>query len=118
MLDPAIAVIPEVPDDHSDQNRLAASGGFQGAGARYHRARSAGSQNTIGEIERHLVAAFQLGLDLGSGKSVLLDDADGDKSVEWNLLPPRARDVLWSINLRLGKPWSAPLRVDRIRLRF
>lgn len=62
------------------------------------------SQNTIGEIERHLVAAFQLGLDFGSGKSVLLDDSNADEFVEWNLLPPRAREVLWSINLWLDKP--------------
>ena len=62
------------------------------------------SQSAIGEIERHLAAAFQLGLDRGSGKSVLHDDINADELVEWNLLPPRARDVLWSINLRLDKP--------------
>lgn len=60
------------------------------------------SQNTIGEIERAMIAAYRMGLDgYGDPERKPLHD-----KIRWDDLPPRARDLLeWATghaSLRLG----------------
>lgn len=89
-----------------------------------HARRSGRSQNTIGEIERALVRTYLLGrahneIPPGGTKST------ANEAIEWILIPPRARDTLWSMTCAQDRiPGRAPDQLLRyadgpkIRWRF
>jgi hypothetical protein len=61
------------------------------------------SQNTIGEIERALVAAYRRGHS-AKGEGVATPVPQSKKIfVEWIDLPPRCRETLWSISHTLSR---------------
>lgn len=71
------------------------------------------SQNTIGEIERALVAAFLDGCEQGARP----DREAGAEELTWLQIPPRSRDTLADMTLcfstRHGRPRSAADRIER-----
>lgn len=72
--------------------------------------RAGRSQNTIGEIERAMVEAYKLGQE---GK---VPPADNDV-VDWLVIPPRSRDVLWYMTLSFSSFRSTPtFAADRLLL--
>ncbi len=63
------------------------------------------SQNTIGEIERALVVAFKLGSQSGGLAASAKEPKD---CIDWILIPPRSRDVLWHMTLSFSSFQTAP----------
>jgi hypothetical protein len=66
------------------------------------RARKHGlSQNTIGDIERALVAAYRRGQSAKDETNETTPQQPLKKFVEWIDLPPRCRETLWSMSISL-----------------
>ncbi len=63
------------------------------------------SQNTIGEIERAMVAAYKLGRQSGD---VVASVKEPEDCVDWILIPPRSRDVLWHMTLSFSSFQTKP----------
>jgi hypothetical protein len=67
--------------------------------------RSGRSQNTIGEIERAMVRAYKQGQEASSQPAKGSGSSD---EVDWILIPPRSRDVLWYMTLSFSSFRSTP----------
>jgi len=73
------------------------------------------SQNTIGEIERALVGAFELGRTLGD--MPFAPPRAADHPLDWEELAPRGREVLDSLTYRNeAYPTSPPLGLRRLEI--
>lgn len=69
------------------------------------------SQNTIGVIERALVDAFQM------GQAGFTPSPQNETIINWIEIPPRGRDVLWSISLSLRSsrvPSEEPIMLETV----
>lgn len=74
------------------------------------------SQNTIGEIERALVAAFLSGVQ----QCDTPDEKGGIAELTWIRIPPRCRNTLWSLTFWFsetsGSPERVPSRIERFEM--
>lgn len=79
------------------------------------------SQNTIGEIERAMVRAYELGTQADDLEIGPATDLMGEVIVDWLEIPPRSREVLsdmtWGFSQRYGlrtDPTPSQLEPDEI----
>lgn len=65
------------------------------------------SQNTIGEIERALVAAYRRGQSVKNGTEEATAQQYEKEFVDWIDVPPRCRETLWLVSIGLFRKSEA-----------
>ena len=66
------------------------------------------TQNTIGEIERALVRAYDLGCAPAAPSLKPVAANEVETILEWILIPPRARDLLSRMTIQFSTRWGGP----------